>query len=197
MSDADNFTMQRDTSKHRTKRSRAQRAADLVLVENWAVRGKSQLEIADLLSSQRDYRISRSQVQFDLARLRDRWMAASLQTFADARAAELRKLDFVETELWQQWDEGKSGAEGGNPAFTGQILAVHDRRAKLLGLSAPSRAEVTGADGAAIRIEATAISSGPVADGQKLEVLRRHIARMEHEAAATAAAVPVSTPPAT
>ena len=78
-------------SKHRAKRSAACRAKDLLFIQTHILQGRSQIEIAELLAAERVYWVSRSQISFDIAKLKRLWIAASVESFAEARATELRR----------------------------------------------------------------------------------------------------------
>lgn len=58
----------------------------------------------------------------------------------DVRKLELEALDRLQFGLWQQ-------AANGNHGAVDRVLRVMERRAKLLGLDAPSKQELTGKDG--------------------------------------------------
>lgn len=60
----------------------------------------------------------------------------------------------------------------GDPAFTRQILEIHDRRAKLLGLDAPSKQEISGPGGSPIITAQLDLS-----DEAQEAILRRHFER--------------------
>jgi hypothetical protein len=164
---------------HCSKRSPAQRAADLVFIEPHVVRGKTQAEISELLAAARPYRISRSQVSYDIVKLKNLWIASAVESYRSAIASELRKLDAVEREAWSCWDESKSSESGANPAFTRQVLDVHDRRVRLMGLSAPARHELCGPKGGAITIETR--NTEPLDTAAKHELFMRHMARLSEE----------------
>lgn len=166
--------------KHRAKRTAAQRAADLLFIETHAVRGKTQAEIVELLAAERPYRISRSQVAYDLNSLKTRWVAASMEVYALAKAKELRKLDAVEAELWEGWDRSKADGAPGDVAFMRQLLDVHGCRAKLLGLNAPSRNEIAGPGGGPIEIE-TRDQKLPLDAEAKKALFERYWAMIEEE----------------
>jgi hypothetical protein len=75
--------------------------------------------------------------------------AADLGESADAlRSLELQRLDALLAGLWP-------AASAGDPAAVSVALRVSERRAKLLGLDAPSRRELSGADGGPIEIAPT------------------------------------------
>jgi len=100
------------TAVHRTKRTRIQRAADLAFIETHTVRGRTQSEIAELLSAACPYRISRSQVSYDQDELKKRWIEASVESFSAVKAKALRELDVVLAESWDGWEKSKAGGSG-------------------------------------------------------------------------------------
>jgi hypothetical protein len=63
------------------------------------------------------------------------------------RALELKKIDALEAELWQAWEESKSMDEGGGDArYLSEIRRCNEQRSKLLGLNLPhSQQETTSA----------------------------------------------------
>jgi predicted transcriptional regulator len=138
------------------KRTRAQRENDLEKLSEFTLAGKSQTEMAQLLG------ISQSQVSQDLKKLDDRWQKA-LHNKGLHKAREIAKLNRLEMMLNEGWERslkpketkiaekitgGKSERtkavsrheqRDGNPAYTTAILAVIDKRCKLLGLNPPKR----------------------------------------------------------
>lgn len=62
----------------------------------------------------------------------------------DVRALELERLDAMWRKVWQR-------IERGDLAAVDRGLRIQDRRAKLLGLDAPTKQEVTGKDGEALQ----------------------------------------------
>lgn len=66
----------------------------------------------------------------------------------------------------------------GDPAFVGKILDIHDRRARLLGLEAPSKHEHGGPDGGPIPI---ANANVPLSEADQQAILRRHFLRMQED----------------
>jgi len=71
------------------------------------------------------------------------------ETAADAdhiRAVEIERLDALLLAIWGE-------ATRGDPALIDRVLRIMDRRAKLLGLDAPTKQEVSGPDGNAIALQ--------------------------------------------
>ena len=174
-----NNTDAEKNSIHRAKRTAAQRAADLAFIETHVVRGRTQAEIVELLAAVRSYRISRAQVAYDVAKLKALWIAGAVESVRTAAVIESRKLDAVEREAWAGWEESKSSESGANPAFMKQVLDVHDRRVKLMGLAAPARHELSGPDGGAIAIQTR--DAQPIDSETKHALFLRHMARIEED----------------
>ena len=166
------------------KRSATQRAADLVFIESRVLRGVGHSAIAAELSKKRGYTLSRQSVSHDIARLRTNWEARARESFGAARARELAQLDAAGAEAWTAWEASKSGKGAGNPAFLTAIVTAHDRRARLLGLLAPVRTEISGPAGAPVQL-AAAEPMGMTA-AARLELLKRHVQRLEEAQAAGA-----------
>ncbi len=148
------------------KRTQAQRAADIVLIENLHLRGKTQIEIAEIISSQRPYTLSRQQVDYDLRSLTNLWLAEATAERDSAIAKELATIRALQAEYWAAWEQSKnertkarqeSGGKSkdgkpnvikatmekeqrdGNPAFLAGVMSCIERRCKLLGLDAPAK----------------------------------------------------------
>lgn len=145
-------------------------------VANLYLRGAWQPEIARLVG------VSQSTISRDLAIVRKRWLEDAKADY-DAKVAEqLAKIDAVELEAWAEWQKskgrertrkavkkygGKSGrAEKVEETTTVETLLpearyleiIHkciERRCKLLGLDAPERKQITGAEGGPLVIQYT------------------------------------------
>jgi hypothetical protein len=163
------------------KRSAAQRAADLVFIERLVLQGKFQAEIAELLSKERPYRLSRSMVQNDIERLKGIWTKAAVESFGLAQARALKKLELVEREAWMLHEKTKAD---GNADGLKKVLEVHDRVARLLGLDAAERLEMSGPAGAPIVIEEK--DRGFLSQDEKDDLLMRHCERIRRRKAAQA-----------
>ena len=160
-------------SVHGKKRSAAQRTADLEFIEGHVLRGRTQTEIAELLSASRPYCVSRSQVSYDVDTLKQRWLESAGEAVATSKARALRMIDAIERELWEAWEQSKAGGTAGNPTFLTQLLNAHDRRAKLLGLDAPAKNELSGPAGGPVQV------NRPLSDEEAHRILRRHYERMK------------------
>lgn len=154
------------------KRTPAQRSMDLAQIARWHRRGKTPQQMTDLLAAERPYRISRRQLANDLAKLDAQWLAEAATTIDSWKRKELAGLQDQENEAWEAWEKSKldairkaatdeSGGEGkgkqkravttegqcGDATYMRLILDIRDRRAKLLGLDAPSKTELSGTVG--------------------------------------------------
>jgi hypothetical protein len=156
------------------KRTQAQRAADLAQTERLHLQGKTQYEIAEIISSQRPYTLSRQQVDYDLGSLAVMWRAEAVATRDASIAKELAQIKMLQSEYWTAWESSKtertkarqetdgtkdrSGKpivkkssmekeqRDGNPAFLQGVLSCIDRRCKLLGLDAPVKQQNLNVD---------------------------------------------------
>ena len=148
------MTKQRDAAQLARDR---RRAADLYL-QGWL-----QAEIAKELG------INQSTVSRDLKALHKQWLASSLMDINEAKARELAKVDRLEREYWQAWQESRGQQESstsetvegtggqkrarvqvrqedraGDPRFLTGVQWCIERRCKILGMDAPLRQVVTG-----------------------------------------------------
>lgn len=95
------------------KRSEEQRDFDIAFCSNLFLRGYSYREIQKALADElkgRDanYTISVSMVFYDLKNTLIEWKRERLDNIDDYITQELRKLDKMETELWDAWENSKS-----------------------------------------------------------------------------------------
>lgn len=96
------------------KRTPDQREADLVLIADWYCRGLTQREIAAKLATARrewGYTISHQQISADLETIRERWRAMQLESFGEAQAREMAKIDHLERVYWSQFETSKRTLE--------------------------------------------------------------------------------------
>jgi transcriptional regulator with XRE-family HTH domain len=124
--------------------------------------GLSQAEIGERL------RMTQQMVSYDLCALQREWLKAGLMDLTEAKARELAKIDGLELEYWTAWEKSKEVKEidtsgkmyggdvraqvrketrDGNPAFLTGVQWCIDRRAKLLGLDAPTKIAPTDPTG--------------------------------------------------
>lgn len=106
--------------------------------------------------------IDTSQVNTELATLRERWRAAAIRDFDELRSQEVAKIDQVEVEFWQAWERSKQAKQKtstkrktgenpsdeagvvreesyGDPRFLDGVLKCVEKRCQLFGLNAPNR----------------------------------------------------------
>jgi hypothetical protein len=145
-----------------TKRTRIQRARDLEIVARRYLKGESQQAIAN------DLGVARSQIAYDVAKLIKMWQASAVNDIAQARAIELRRINNIEAEAWEQWELSKQPTErsvakrktgdGGateeagktvqtrtaNIAYMQTIQWCISERCKLLGIYAAVKGELSG-----------------------------------------------------
>lgn len=125
------------------KRTSIKREADYLRIAEMYKNGHSQIAIA------RELGLSQGQVSLDIAEVKRRWRAESVEFIDDAKQEELRKIDNLEMTYWESWERSlkdavKRSGQSGNPAFLSGVMSCIDRRCKLLGLDAPTESKVTG-----------------------------------------------------
>lgn len=90
----------------------------------------------------RELGVSLGTIAKDVAKIREEWRDRLAQTYEEHVAEEFGKLDQVEMALLPKVLHG--GRDGGASLNAAQVwLAVSDRRARLMGLDKPQRAEIT------------------------------------------------------
>lgn len=165
-----------------TKRTKEQREADAEVIAKLSRRGYGTKMIAAEIAKIRDYTISYVQVSLDLKKIRAEWSKNALRDINAIKQEELEGLADQERECWAAWEKSKlaeekqkqrvrtGGATGagagqlaerstekkeqcGDPAFQKLLLEIRDKRAKIMGLNAPERTELSGPDGGPLRIE--------------------------------------------
>lgn len=154
------------------KRTQTQREYDLEVITSLYLRGNTQQSIAEKIG------VSREQIKYDLQTVQKRWQEKTTINLDAAKQKELTRIDELEREYWQAWEDskgektkqrqesdGKKDRDGkpnvtkaimekdqmlGNPAFLTGVQWCISERCKLLGIYAPARQEHTGKDGGAI-----------------------------------------------
>jgi hypothetical protein len=195
------------------KRNKAQVDADRLLVERWHLSGKTVPWIIVELAKMRSYTLSESQVYADINKLRSKWRQEALAERTTAMGEILRSLRRQEEELWEAWEKSKNGiskqtlsretpavkkgkdavaketksatteSSHGDSTYMRLILDIQQERARLLGLYAPIKQEVTGANGGPIQVQT------PLSEEAQQAILARHFDRMKR---ATPDAAPVT-----
>lgn len=154
-----------------SQRTPLQLERDRIFIAELYVKGYTFRDIAyrlneDLRIREIGYTVTFQQVWNDVKRILIEWKRERKETIDQWMQLELRKLDKMEVELWEQWEQSKSGKRKtkikggevtggqvtggrldsrttestlGNPKFLELLLTLSDRRAKLLGYDAPIR----------------------------------------------------------
>lgn len=151
------------------KRTPVQRAADLARIAELHLRGHDQASIAAILGDEREYSLSRSQVGYDIRKLKAMWLESALVDFDEARAQELARVAHLERTYWEAWErsceevaiETTSAAKGaggadrvsktkrvepglGDARWLAGVQWCIEKRCQILGLDAPVKSEQTG-----------------------------------------------------
>lgn len=124
-------------------RTRNQREIDLAFVAREVLRGSTECEIADSLSGQRNYSLSRSTIHNDIVSLRKAWSESATDDAGEQFGLELARINAVEKSAWSKFDAL------GEAAFLTLVLKSIQARVTLLGLSRqqPQRLELSAPDG--------------------------------------------------
>jgi len=128
--------------------------------------------------------VSQQSISNDLKVLIKRWQESALMDVDEHRSTELARINRLELEYWNAWEASKADKEStlaekttgtdtrtkavkrsegqvGNPSFLAGVERCIERRCKLLGLDAPVKQELTGADGGPVAIKAYTVLANP------------------------------------
>lgn len=84
----------------------------------------------------RKLRVSLGTISHDVAAVRAEWLAHRTTNVEQIASEDLARLERAEAAIWTQ-------IEGGKLLAIDRLLAIMERRAKLLGLDAPSKVDIT------------------------------------------------------
>ena len=150
-------------------RTPVQREKDRAETARLYLQGWYQVDIAAHIG------VSRTQITYDLKVLQKRWQQSALIDIDKAKAKELAKADYLEREYWEAW--AKSKAKGirartvkqrdgqvfsvateadnreGDPRFLAGVQWCIERRCRILGIDAPKKQELTGAEGGPVKVQ--------------------------------------------
>ncbi len=87
------------------KRSPVQRARDRLTIAQMALKGYSQMEIADYLE------MSQGQISKELKEIKDDWRSCAVRERELERGRMLSKLELVEREFWEAWRSSREQKE--------------------------------------------------------------------------------------
>lgn len=111
------------------------------MAQVWEMRktGASYTRIAKALGA------DRSTLRRQVRRHLDKLHAENMESANDVRALDLARLDDANTAIWAQVRQGNHGA-------IDRLIRIMERRARLLGLDAATKSEITGADGGPLEV---------------------------------------------
>jgi hypothetical protein len=110
------------------KRSKGEKEKDSVRISELFVKGYSLRKISEQLSSERKYSISKTQIKTDLDKILDGWKTTAFKNIEDKQLIEIRKLNKVESEAWNTFDETKSAR------FLEIVLKCIEKRCRIFGI---------------------------------------------------------------
>lgn len=151
------------------KRTTEQRKRDLAYISNLFVQSYGVVEITSRFNAYldeigEDYQLSYKQITYDCKQLLEQWKKQSYNNIDDYVRKDLQKLDRMEQELWEAWENSKgtktrvrikeglflenlkqigkqseSITMSGDPRYFDLILQVMRERAKMLGYNKPDQ----------------------------------------------------------
>jgi hypothetical protein len=158
------------------RRTPQQMEHDRVFISKYYTRGYSYRDITKLLNehlveTNSGYVVTESTVYNEIRIILVDWKRQRFETIEDYIQIELRKLDKIETELWEAWENSKKGKKrvkikggqvdasekdavggklqnrvaetsAGDPKFLDLLLAVQEKRARLLGYDTPTKVQI-------------------------------------------------------
>lgn len=144
-------------------RTSVQREKDRAETAALYLQGWYQVDIAKRVG------ISQQMVSYDLKVLQKRWQKSALVDIDKAKGQELAKVDRLEREYWAAWIKSKEKGvraktttqrdgktvsvareadnREGDPRFLAGVQWCIERRCKIIGIDAPKRQQITGAEG--------------------------------------------------
>lgn len=153
------------------RRSPGQREVDIEFIWPLYIKGQTFRQIAAALNAERQYSVTHVTVYKDVQHILAEWRKLRLEAIDDLKEAELARINALEREYWEAWERSKAeiekrleavetGAKGtstreqttreerlADPRYLQGIQWCIEQRCKILGLNAPERRELTGADG--------------------------------------------------
>ena len=144
------------------KRTSFQMERDREEIARLYLRGLTQAEIGERMG------LTRQMVGYDLKAIQCRWREDTARDLDADKARELAKIDELERTYWATWESSleqrettatarteagdsirttaqmKRESQGGNPVYLQGVMSCMQRRARLLGLDAPTKQEHKG-----------------------------------------------------
>ena len=167
-------------SKHKPKRTPAQRELDLLAIVSFLKEGLSAQEIMDEINEDpsRKYQLTLGIIYRDIGEVRKGLGKLTEDQAQEMKGLELSDIQWIIKQAKGSWEKSKKGSKRtrtkktesgrrrpqteamvetidkpGDPKFLDVILKAMERRAKLLGTDSPSQHQVTGPDGGPIPLE--------------------------------------------
>jgi hypothetical protein len=115
------------------KRTAAQKEADALFIEERILEGLPYGEIAERLSAERPYTLSKSQVFADARKIEARWREQCQALLETNKGRHLAALDVLTRKAWAAWRQ----SDGKEPATLRLLLDIERQRARVYGLEHP------------------------------------------------------------
>ena len=157
------------------KRTKHQMQADAAITADLYIKGWLQADIAEHLSSIRDYAITQQTVSNDIKRIQKTWIERTTMDLTAAKAEELARVNKLEQTYWEQYEaslsdetitkaitdkssdgtryEATKKSRTGDAKYLQGVERCIQLRMKLLGLEAALKMEHTGKNGGAMEFK--------------------------------------------
>ena len=135
------------------QRTARQHAIDLEDIAQLYLQCMPYRAIAKKLTAERPYTINHTTVCLDVKKILKQWREDRVADIHDAKQIELERLHNLEATHWDAWQTSVATDGVGE---RGHLEGVHKcigSRCKILGVDAPQKHEITGADGAPFQPE--------------------------------------------
>ena len=111
------------------KRTKGQKEQDRKKISELFVKGYSLRKMAEAISEARkEYNLSHVQVKNDLDDILNEWKTTAFKNIEDKQLIEIQKLNKVENEAWNAFDETKSAR------FLEIVLKCIEKRCRIFGI---------------------------------------------------------------
>lgn len=145
MADEHGRTQRRNPARGRKKRSPKQASQDLLIEQRREKVAKLRTAAWSIRDIAAHLKVSIGTVHSDIAAVFERTMDKADGAIERARAVSLERLDVATKGIWPE-------VESGDVDAIDRLVKVEARRSKLLGLDAPTKQELTGANGGPIDV---------------------------------------------
>jgi hypothetical protein len=125
------------------ERTEGQKESDAEFVAERYKWGHSLRKIARDISSQRKYTLSHQAIKLHIDALLAEWRKNRIEDMDLAIQAELEKLNLIESEAWEAWENSKLSESGPVHQYLDKVEKCINRRCVILGMEAPRKQAIS------------------------------------------------------